>query len=271
MGKISLKKGLDLPILGEPKQQIDAAKQVKSVALLGNDYVGMKPTMAVAVGDQVKLGQVLFTDKKMPSVKYTSPGTGKIVAINRGEKRAFKSIVVELEGDEEITFPSFSNDKIKDLKREQIVTQLVDSGQWTVLRSRPFSKVADPAAVPHSIFITAMDTNPLAPSVETILKGQEELFITGTTILSKLTDGKLYLCKLPNTKIPQADLNALSVHEFQGPHPAGNVGTHIHFLDPVGRNKTVWYINAQDVVAWQFCLQPVKFPSKGSFLWQARL
>ena len=249
MGKISLKKGLDLPILGEPKQQIDAAKQVKSVALLGDDYVGMKPTMAVAVGDQVKLGQVLFTDKKMPSVKYTSPGTGKIVAINRGEKRAFKSIVVELEGDEEITFPSFSNDKIKDLKREQIVTQLVDSGQWTVLRSRPFSKVADPAAVPHSIFITAMDTNPLAPSVETILKGQEELFITGTTILSKLTDGKLYLCKLPNTKIPQADLNALSVHEFQGPHPAGNVGTHIHFLDPVGRNKTVWYINAQDVVA----------------------
>lgn len=247
---IKLKKGLDLPITGAPEQVIRDQKDTSTIAVLGIDYVGMKPTMMVRVSDEVKLGQVLFTDKKNPSVKYTSPGSGRVIAIRRGEKRALLSVVIELSGDEEITFNSYTPDQLVSLEREKIVEQLLESGSWTALRARPFSKVADPDTTPHSIFITAMDTNPLAPSIEKILEGQDEDFRNGLQVLSKLTDGKLHLCKSPGANIPGADLDNLSVEEFSGPHPAGLVGTHIHFLDPVGRQKTVWYIGVQDVVAF---------------------
>ncbi|NOY58788.1 MAG: Na(+)-translocating NADH-quinone reductase subunit A [Calditrichaeota bacterium] len=248
MGTIHIKKGLNLPIAGEPVQQVDQGQSVNRVALLGDDYVGMKPTMMVQIGDQVKLGQLLFTDKKMPGVKFTSPGSGKVVEINRGAKRKFLSIVIELEGNDEITFDSYSEDQLNDLDRNSIKKELIESGMWPLLRARPFSKVAEPEGVPHSIFVTAMDTNPLAPSVEKILEGNENYFKNGLNVISKLTDGTVFLCKAAGTNIPTFDLNSLSVNEFSGPHPAGLVGTHIHFLDPVGRSKTVWTIGAQDVV-----------------------
>jgi Na+-transporting NADH:ubiquinone oxidoreductase subunit A len=249
MGITKIKRGLNLPINGEPKQTAAEAKTVKRVALLGRDYIGMKPTMEVQVGDSVKLGQLLFTDKKMEGVKYTSPGTGKILEINRGEKRIFLSIVIELAGDDEVVFKSYSESEIKSLDKESVKNQLIDSGLWTAIKSRPFGKVADPVSNPHSIFITAMDTNPLAPSVERILEGNENNFMNGLVLLSKLTEGKLFLCKSPSEKIPSAEIGNLTVEEFDGPHPAGNPGTHIHFLDPVSRKKTVWHVNAQDVAA----------------------
>ncbi len=135
------------------------------------------------------------------------------------------------------------------LSREQIIEQLLESGQWTALRQRPFSKVAHPDEVPHSIFVTVMDTNPLAPSMGAVLKGQEQAFTQGIQIISKLTDGKVYVCKSPSDTLPSLGCDSILVEEFEGPHPAGNVGTHIHFLDPVGRNKTVWHIGLQDVIA----------------------
>ncbi len=248
MGLIKIKKGLDLPIQGAPEQVIKDTIEPTRVALLGTDYVGMRPSFEVAVGDHVKLGQVLFTDKKNPKVRYTSPGTGKVVEINRGEKRRFLSIVIELDGTDEITFQSFSESKLKALSREGVINLLIESGLWTTIRTRPFSKVANPDTVPHSLFITAMDTNPLAPSVEKIIEGKEQPFKNGLTVLSKLTDGKVYLCKAPGSKIPEVDIPSLSVEEFDGPHPAGLVGTHIHFLDPVTHNKFVWYVTAQDVI-----------------------
>ena len=248
MAIIKINKGLDLPINGEPAQEISEGNPVKSVALLGDDYVGMKPTMQVAVEDQVKLGQVLFTDKKIPSVRYTSPGTGKVISINRGHKRVFLSTIIELDGDDEITFDSYSENQLESLDRDKITSQLIESGLWTTLRARPFSKVANPDTTPHSIFITAIDTNPLAPSVEKIIQGNEQNFINGLKIISKLTEGKIFLCKAAGSKIPTTEIDSISIQEFAGLHPAGNVGTHIHFLDPVGRKKTVWYINAQDVI-----------------------
>ena len=216
---------------------------------MGGDYVDMKPTMAVKVGDAVKLGQVLFTNKKLPAVRYTAPGSGKVVAINRGAKRVFLSLVIELEGDDEITFKAYPEAEFGSLDREKVVELLVESGLWTALRVRPFSKVADPENTPHSIFVTAMDTNPCAPLIEKTLEGNEKHFKNGLKIISRLTGGKIYLCKAPGASIPVAETASISVEEFSGPHPAGNVGTHIHFLDPVYRNKRVWYINAQDVVA----------------------
>ncbi len=247
---IKIKRGLDLPILGTPEQAlIDKASPPKHVAVLGPDYVGMKPTMMVRVADTVKKGQVLFTDKKCPSIRYTAPASGQIVAIHRGKKRALQSVVIQVEGDEQMSFPSYSNDAMSRLTGQQVVEQLLESGLWTALRQRPFSKVAHPETVPHSIFITAMDTHPLAPSLSSILRGQESDFAQGVKLIAKLTNGSVFVCKAPQDYLPPLDDPKVKIEEFSGPHPAGNVGTHIHFLDPVSRNKTVWHIGLQDVIA----------------------
>ena len=249
MGLTKIKKGLNVPISGEPEQVITEGK-VSKVALIGYDYVGMKPTLAASVGDRVKLGQLLFTDKKMAGVKFTAPGAGTITAINRGPKRVFESIVIELaDKEDEITFDSYKENQLADLDAEKVKTNLIESGLWLSLRGRPFGRTANPADTPHSIFVTAMDTNPRAPAVEKILAGNEKDFENGLKVIARLTTGKLFLCKSPEANIPTVDLSSLSVEEFSGPHPAGNVGTHIHFLDPVHRGKTVWHIDAQDVVA----------------------
>lgn len=249
MGRIKLKKGLDIPIKGKPVQEISDGAAVKKVAILGHDFVGMKPTMLVQEGDIVKLGQPLFTDKKIPSVQYTSPGSGKVLEINRGEKRVFLSMVIELSGSDEVEFKSTKETELNSLSREEVVERLINSGEWTAIRVRPFSKVADPETTPFALYVTAMDTNPLAPSVDKIISMNENHFKNGLAVLSKLTDGKVFVCKAPNTNVPVIDSPQISVEEFEGPHPAGNVGTHIHFLSPVGRKRFVWYINAQDVIA----------------------
>ncbi|KAA0875325.1 Na(+)-translocating NADH-quinone reductase subunit A [Nitrincola tapanii] len=245
---IKIKKGLDLPITGEPEQTIQDAPKVRTVALVGNDYVGLKPTMAVKVGDRVKLGQVIFTDKKNEGVQYTAPGAGVIKEINRGERRVLQSVVIELDDQEDaIEFARYDAAQLAGLTREQVQQNLVASGLWAALRTRPFSKVPHVGTVPHSIFVTAIDTNPLAAQPEVVLAGQEADFAQGLSLLKKLTDGKVFLCKAAGSKIAGAE--GVQVEEFAGPHPAGNPGTHIHFLDPVSRTKNVWYVGYQDVVA----------------------
>lgn len=246
---IKIKKGLDLPILGEPEQRIHDGPRVRSVAVVGRDYVGMKPTMAVKKGDRVKKGQVLFTDKKNPAVKYTAPAGGTIAAIHRGEKRILQSVVIDVDGDEAEGFARYVDAKLSGLSRELITENLVDSGLWTALRCRPFSKVPEPGSVPHSIFVTAMDTNPLAADPQVVVAEHKADFVRGLDLLSKLTDGKLYLCKAPGADIPTGTSSNISIEEFSGPHPAGLAGTHIHFLDPVSEKKVVWNINYQDVIA----------------------
>ncbi len=250
---IQIKRGLDIPLAGEPQRRIDAARAVQSVALVGDDYVGMKPTMEVKEGDTVKLGQVVFTDKKTAGVKYTAPGAGRVAAIHRGAKRKFESLVIELEGDEEVTFPSFRDTDLSQVPREQLRANLVDSGLWTSLRQRPFSKVPAIDSEPAALFITAIDTNPLAAPPELVLAEYKEYFLAGLHALRRVVDSdsgaKIYLCIPPGAEIPGRDLEFLKVEEFAGPHPAGLPGTHIHYLCPVGPNRTVWHINYQDVVA----------------------
>jgi Na+-transporting NADH:ubiquinone oxidoreductase subunit A len=246
---IKIRKGLDLPISGAPEQVIRETKNPGQVAVLGNDYVGMKPHFSVSEGDYVKKGQPLFIDRKMPSIRFTSPASGKVIAINRGEKRKLLSVVVQVQGNDEITFNSYSEHELPSLDRKYVTGLLLTSGLWTSVRSRPFSRIADPEAVPHSIFITAMDTNPLAPSITKIIEGRGRHVINGLTVLSRLTDGKVFLCRAPGDPVPYPDIESLSVAEFSGPHPAGNAGTHIHFLDPVSRYRQVWHVSIQDVIA----------------------
>ena len=245
--QIKIRKGLDLPVTGVPQQAVDSSAEVKTVGLLGPDYLGMRPTMAVQEGDRVELGQVLFEDKNHPSVKYTAPGSGSIAAINRGAKRSLQSVVIELNGADERQFEKHAD--VRGLNDEQVREKLLASGLWTALRTRPFSKVADPTVKPHSIFVTATDTNPLAARPDSIISAHENDFGTGVLALTKLTEGSVFVCKASGTNVPSAPPDTVKVVDFDGPHPAGLPGTHIHFLDPVGPRKSVWYLNYQDTIA----------------------
>ena len=244
---IKLKHGLDLPITGAPAQRIEAARPVRSVAVIGFDYHGMKPTMEVQVGDRVKLGQLLFTDKKTPGVRYTAPAAGVIGAIHRGEKRVLQSVVIDVDGDEQETFAQYTVDQLEALTDEQVRQNLQQSGLWTALRTRPFSKVPALDAVPHSIFVTAVDTHPLAADPAVIIGEYAADFENGLKVLGNLA--KIFLCKADGVSLPGESLAKVQSEAFAGPHPAGLPGTHIHFLDPVSTSKSVWQIGYQDVIA----------------------
>ncbi len=258
MGIHKIKKGLDLPITGDPRQSIEPAKTPSRVAVVATDYIGMKAKMAVRVGDTVKRGQLLFEDRKTPGVRFTAPGAGVVVAVNRGAKRMLLTVVIELNAneragkltaDDEVTYSSHTGKDAVSLTRDEVVAMLTESGLWTALRARPFSRVPSPDSKPSSIFVTAIDTNPLAPSVDTVYEGREDDFHRGLACITKLTDGKVYLCKAKGSKISAGPVEGVQAEAFHGKHPAGTVGLHIHMLDPVHRNKSVWHLNYQDVIA----------------------
>lgn len=245
---IKLKKGLDIPIAGEPDLDFSEGRPPKTVAVLGGDYVGMKPTMAVAVGDTVKLGQPIFTDKKIDGVVFTAPGAGKITAVNRGDRRVLQSVTIELDDAAGcVEFPSYESGELLGLSRQAVVDNLVTSGMWTVFRTRPYSKTPVPGSVPHSIFVTATDTNPLAVPPEPIIWKDSDAWQDGLRVLTRLTDGDVNVCTGDGYKLPI--IQEVELRIFSGPHPAGLPGTHIHFIDPVGPNKTVWHLGYQDVIA----------------------
>jgi Na+-transporting NADH:ubiquinone oxidoreductase subunit A len=258
MGVHKIKKGLNLPISGAPEQKIHPARVVSRVGLLSADYIDVKPRFLVEAGEPVKRGTPLFEDKRNPGVIYTAPGAGTVAAINRGERRALLSIVIDLseaernnpEADEVYhPFESFHGKDPAALSRDEIKALLLESGLWTCIRQRPFSRVASPDKEPTSLFLTFTDTQPLAADVATVIAGQEADLQAGMTALSKLTSGTTYLCKTPTLKVAPPANTKIQVEEFAGVHPAGNVGTHIHLLDPVGPGRTAWHVGYQDVIA----------------------
>ncbi|MFC7367178.1 MULTISPECIES: Na(+)-translocating NADH-quinone reductase subunit A [Vreelandella] len=248
---IEVKKGLDLPITGAPEQRIEDARPVRHVAILGTDYVGMKPTMEVQEGDKVKLGQLLFTDKKIDGVRFTAPASGEVVAINRGEKRRLLSVVIKVDEHEEaMTFASHDRGALGQLERQTVVDQLVESGLWTALRTRPFSRTPAIDGVPADIFVTAVDTHPLSADPAVVINENTQAFEDGLKVLTRLTEGNVFLCTGADTSIPGGDVSGVQTESFAGPHPAGLVGTHIHYLSPVALHKKVWHIGYQDVIAF---------------------
>ena len=256
MGRHTSRKGLRLPIRGTPVQQIERARSTRRIGIIAADFVGLRPLMYVSVGDDVRRGQTLFEDKHTPGVRYTTPAAGTVGAIHRGARRALQSVVIgisraEYEGRDPaaVTFSSFSGRHPIGLSRDAITELLTESGLWTAIRARPFGRVADPAGCPHSIFVTAMDTNPLAPSVEVALEGFGSVFERGVTALTRLTEGPVYVCTSPGSTVPVPDVDRVRHEEFAGPHPSGTVGLHVHTLDPVDRSRTAWHVGAQDVVA----------------------
>lgn len=246
---MQITEGLDIPIEGAPQQSVSDGAAVSSVAVLGGDYPGLSPAMQVGEGDRVRLGQALFVDRRRPSVIVTSPGSGVVAEVNRGARRALLSVVIRLDGDEEETFPSWPRKDLQGLPRDQVTATLLGSGLWTALRARPYGKVADPDTTPRSIFVTAVDSNPLAARPDVIIGEEREAFGDGLAILSRLTDGPVFLCKPPGADLPLGDPERTIAEDVSGPHPSGLPGTHIHFLDPVGAGRTVWHLNYQDVIA----------------------
>ncbi|OAI14374.1 NADH:ubiquinone reductase (Na(+)-transporting) subunit A [Methylomonas lenta] len=245
--QFTIKKGLDLPLTGRPEQNITDGNSIKSVALLGGDYVGLKPKMMVAEGDEVKLGQVLFSDKKNPGVNFTAPGAGIVSAVHRGDKRALLSVVIELKGNKQESFASYAEAELAALSLDQVKENLLASGLWTSFVTRPYGKVPAVDSNPSSIFVTAIDTRPLAADPSVIIKERASDFANGLSVISKLTSGKTYLCKATGADV--VSNAAVQVAEFSGPHPAGLPSTHIHFIDPVNVNKFVWHIDYQAVIA----------------------
>ncbi len=251
-----IRKGLDLPVPGAPEQEIERAPAPRHVALLAADYVGMKPTMFVAAGDTVRRGQALFEDKKTPGVRYTAPASGTVTAINRGDRRALQSVVLRLDrtelagGDDSVAFKSYSGAHPSELTPGRARSLLVESGLWTALRARPYGRVPAIDASPSSLFVTATDSNPLAPSVDAVASGSEEHFHRGVAALSKAVDGAaVYVCKSQGSAIAAPALDNVREEEFSGPHPSGTPGLHIHLLDPVDREKQVWHVDYQDAIA----------------------
>lgn len=251
MGVHSIRKGLDLPISGAPAATREAGAAVRHVAVLGADYHGMKPRMIAQVGDRVLRGQQLFEDRKTEGVFFTAPGTGTVKAIHRGAKRAFLSLVIELDdgdaADEQVAFESWTGSAPTDAAGVQAL--LVESGLWTALRTRPYSKVPAPGTQPRSLFVTAIDTSPLAPDVDAIVAARKEDWAAGLKALRALISGNVYLCVGKGSSIDAAGVSGVSVEQFGGKHPAGLPGTHIHLLDPAGRERVQWSIGAQDVLA----------------------
>ncbi|WP_431223601.1 Na(+)-translocating NADH-quinone reductase subunit A [Serratia sp. L9] len=248
---IRIRKGLDLPIAGAPLQAIQDGPTISKVALLGQEYVGMRPSMLVQEGEHVKKGQALFEDKKNPGVFFTAPASGRIVAINRGERRILQSVVIEIEngGDEQVELAYYQPADLPMLEREQVESDLIASGLWTALRTRPFSKTPRPGTSPRAIFVSAMDTQPLAADPLVIINEQLAAFNAGLAVLARLTEGKVHVCHAAGTRLETAAGAQISYSEFAGPHPAGLVGTHIHFLEAVSAQKTVWHMGYQDVIA----------------------
>ena len=247
---IKIKKGLNIPIHGSPAEDITDTKKSRSVGILGKDYIGLKPTMLVEEGEKVKLGQPLLEDKKNPGVIITSPAGGTIESINRGERRSLQSIVIEVDSQEEaVQFPSFTLEDISSITSNIIRDQLISSGLWTSFRTRPYSKIPPINSSPSNIFISALDTEPLSPNPEILINMFNEDFGFGLLILKKLTTSPIHLSVSENSSLDIDSDDQLKKHIFSGPHPAGLVGTQMHFISPASLSNVNWTIGYQDIIS----------------------
>lgn len=247
MKQFSLRKGLDLPILGAPRDGIHDAMPVRSVGLLGEDYIDLKPRIVVSEGDLVQAGTPVMFDKNMPEALIVSPVAGRVRAINRGARRKLISVVIDV--DDSAGDPvDFST--VGDITtREGLVERLCAAGLWTSLRTRPYSKVPAPDSQPVAIYITATESEPLGADPMVAIRDDNAAFAAGVAAVARLSDGPTYLCQNDDSPLPGHDAEGVEAVRFNGPHPSGLAGTHMHFLTPPTGHDFVWTIGYQDVIA----------------------
>lgn len=269
MARHRIRKGLDVPISGAPEQSIHDGPPIYRVAVMGDDTPDVRAKMAVAEGDTVERGQLLFEDRKRPGIRYTAPGAGTVQAIFRGHRRVLRSVVIALSETERsgtpragelVDFESWSDRPADTWSGAEIRTLMLESGLWTALRARPFSKVPLPDEKPHALFVTAIDTHPLAADPDVVVLESLNDFQRGLRAVAKLCEGESYLCIRDGSEIRAGADADVKVESWQGPHPAGNPGLHIHTLAPVSRHRSAWHIGYQDVIALGRLLQSGRLP-----------
>jgi Na+-transporting NADH:ubiquinone oxidoreductase subunit A len=245
---IKIRKGLNINLRGKAEKIFIKAKRAELYAIKPTDFHNIVPKLVVKIDDHVKAGSALFFDKKHPDIKFTSPVSGRVHAINRGDRRSILEVVIA--PDDVIEYESFVKADPLSLDREQIIRNLLDSGLWPTIRQRPYNIIADPATTPKSIFISAFDTAPLAPDYDFVVKGCEPEFQLGINALMKLTSGKIHL-NVDSTYPPSAVFTkavGVQINWFKGPHPAGNVGTQINKIEPINKGDLIWTVSPQDVI-----------------------
>ena len=246
-------KGLDIPLAGAPAPDVDDAPAPRRGAQVAAAFVGMKPSLLVKPGDRVLRGTPLVEDRAVPGVRHTATAAGTVAAVNRGDRRALQSIVIDVAADDgpgtQAAFASYTGAAAETLDGAAVRALLVESGLWTALRTRPFSRVPDPATSPHALFVTAIDTRPHAPDPQRVVAARRDDFAAGVAALAQLTTGTTYVCKAAGADIPVPAVARVAVEEFAGPHPAGIPGVHIETLAPVGHHRTAWHVNYQDAIA----------------------
>ncbi|BBM88796.1 Na(+)-translocating NADH-quinone reductase subunit A [Spirochaetota bacterium] len=250
MGTFAIKKGLDIPLVGKPVAIIEQAAAVSTVGVVALDYKNIKPRLLVAENEEVQIGTPLFEDK-VSGVLFTAPGGGTVKAIHRGAKRKLLALEIALAEVEEHrpSFPTLAINDIKGLASSVIRDRLNEAGCWAVIRERPFGGIADMKATPRSIFVTATDTDPLGSHPSHVIAVNEKAFVCGLHVLAQLTPGYVHVCRAKNSDIPHAENERVQQHVFTGKHPAGLVGTHIHFIDPIATtDDRVWHVGYQDVI-----------------------
>ncbi|MBO0344081.1 Na(+)-translocating NADH-quinone reductase subunit A [Roseibium sp. CAU 1637] len=247
MNVIRIKKGLDLPITGAPEQKIHKGRPVRSVGLLGADYVSLKPKMLVQEQDAVQRGAPLFCQKDDPEAVIVSPVTGRVRAINRGARRVLQSIVIDVEdaADKGIDFGTIA----ADASAADIADKLCAAGLWGAFRTRPYSKIPHHTSRPLAIYVNALDSEPLAGDPDLIISARKDDFEAGLSVVSRLTDGPTYLCQSESLQVNLGNASQVTQVGFTGPHPSGLAGTHLHFLTPPKGDTPVWTISYQDVLS----------------------
>lgn len=245
--QIKLRKGLNIRLIGKADKILIPEERPDRFGVKPIDFPGLVPKMCVKPGDSVRAGTPLFFDKQRPEIKFTSPVSGVVKDVVRGERRKILEVIVDAKGDDSI---DFGKADVAGLERDAIITKLLDSGFWPAVRQRPYHIVANPADTPKSIFISGFDTAPLAADFDLIIDhSSAENYANGIEVLKKLSGGKVYLTLSPNTTSSiLKETKGVEINTFSGPHPAGNVGIHIHHLDPVNKGEQVWVVNLQDVV-----------------------
>jgi Na+-transporting NADH:ubiquinone oxidoreductase subunit A len=244
-----IRRGLELPVPGAAAGGVEAAPAIHSVGVLGADYPGLRLRALVAAGDAVEAGQPVLEDRTRPALRVASPGAGRVQAVQQGERRTIESVVIALGAGGERRFEAHEPRALSALPRSAVVEQLCASGLWCALRARPFGKIPDPGADPTAIFVTAIDTHALAPPPELSVPEHPEDFAHGLVLLTRLTQGPVYLCRRTGSPIAAPSHPRVCVAEFEGPHPAGLAGTHIHHLHRITAGRSVWSVGYPDVIA----------------------
>lgn len=244
---INLRKGLDIKLNGAAEKVVQTGGGVARCALKPTDFRALTPKLMVKAGDDVQAGDVLFVDKMRPEIKFTAPVSGLVEAINRGERRKLLEVVIK--ADTSVRYKDFGKADVNDLSREEVVSKLLESGAWPLIKQRPYEIVADPTVTPKAVFVSAFDTAPLAPDYDVLLTGREKDLQSGIDCLKKLCGKNVNLnlqAGTPSTSV-FTKLQNVEVNYFAGAHPAGNVGIQIHHLNPINKGEHVWTVNAQDV------------------------